>query len=330
MEVGFARQLCVPIVGSVCRYVTKGSSVNIVTILALALSSVMAQTPVSQAQSASPSAEENVRKLIASLPPISGWRRLLEQGARGDGIHHVWMDEMSDDGVKLAVFNFEFDWTERGKKLTNWRLVSEEYYADYDLRRLISSAERLDKIRSTGLQKTLGNVALARAMKGNWVEYPADDRGTGYRQIFLADNEWLPVQLSPFFGQYVAGTTSLMHAAMLGDVVRIKRLLAQGVDANAIGPDGSTALMWAAAAGTPLAVNALLRAGAKVNLNPSGKGDALIAAVANNRPENVRILLNAGADPNSRNAEGQSALSIASSKNYFDIAKLLTQAGARK
>ena len=299
---------------------------NLVPILALTLLT-LAQMPV---LNNSPSAQENVRKLIASLPLNSRWRNVLERGMHGDGIHYQWMDQMRVEGVKLAVFSFEFDWTDRGKKLSNWSLVSEQYYSDYDERNLITSTEQLNRIGATGLQKNLKNIARARAECGNWIEYPAEERGKGYRQIFLADNEWLPIQLSSFFGEYEEGTTPLMRAAMLGDIVRIKKLLDKGVDVNAASPDGSTALIWAAATGTPVSLKALLHAGATVNLNPDGKGDALIAAVANDRPENVAVLLKAGADPNSKNAEGQRALPIAKTKGYTEIARLLTQAGAHE
>ncbi len=53
-------------------------------------------------QSAGQNREQQVRELIESLPRYSTWRKMLEHGARGDGIRRPWMDEMREQGVKLG------------------------------------------------------------------------------------------------------------------------------------------------------------------------------------------------------------------------------------
>ena len=310
------------------------------TALALLYLGCCAQGQPPAPPKASPSSEGAVRPLKESLPPNSVWRNMLEHGAKGDGIHRPWMDEMHEQGVKLAALTYEFDWVKGGaglSNLKNWRLVSTAYFTDYDhldSQRILDPGQ-LGDISASGLESRLEAVALEQAKQGIWVEDPGHQHpprltGTGYKAVFLADNEWLPVQMFPWFGQYEAGTTPLMHAAMVGDIARINGLLAQGEPVNAVSPGGWTALGWAAAAGSPAAIKALLKGGAAVNLKRRGKGDALVAAVANNRPENVAVLLGAGADPNSRDVEGRSALSIAIRQHYAEVVKLLEQAGARE
>jgi ankyrin repeat protein len=275
-------------------------------------------------------AKEHIRHLIDSLPASSAWRSLLERGAKGDGIHFPWMDGMRKEGVKLAVFTFEFTWTQRGRQRSDWTAVENEYFADYDRSEPITDEGRLSQIKASGLEQELEGAALARAKGAYWFEYPSEDTGVGYRLEELADNEWLPVQLTPYLGHYQPGTTPLMRAAVLGDVERIKKLIGQGADVNQVDPGGETALMYAAASGSAASVDCLLKAGATVNANPDGNGNALVAAVANNRPKNVEALLRAGADPNSKNGEGDTVLRIATRRRFTEIVQLLKQAGAHE
>jgi hypothetical protein len=277
-----------------------------------------------------PKAEAHIQQLIASLPPNSAWRRMMSGGMRGSGIRHAWMDDMRTQGVRLAVLTFEFSWAERGTKLADWQLAEEDYFRDYDHAEAIADPRELGSIEATGLDKELKDGGLAEAKRGFWFELPREDRGRGYRIVYLADDEWLPVNLPPTFGAYPPGTTPLMRAAMLGNVERIKKLLAGGEDVNAASSTGWTALAWAASTGNPASIRALLAAGADVNANPGGTGSALVAAVANDRPDNVRVLLKAGANPNSRNDEGESVLSTATRRHLAEIVRLLKEAGAKE
>lgn len=273
--------------------------------------------------------DEHVRQLIRSLPPDSGWREILRH-AWGDGVRQPWMDDMRTEGIKLAAFTFEFTWIKGGRDLRDWRLAEQQYFRDFDRSQPVTDPHELDVIKASGLVRRLEDVALARAKQGNWVDYPREDKGTGYRQVLLAENEWLPVGLSPFFGQYEPGTTPLMHAALLGDVAGIKRLLSQGASIDAVSPDGSTALIYAAASDNPAAVDCLLKAGANVNANMKGGGNALTAAVVTDHSQNVALLLKAGLDPNAKTVEGESVLSFAIRRHYADIVKLLRRTGARE
>lgn len=236
------------------------------------------------------------------------------------------MDEMKKYGVKLAVFDLEFDWSDGGSKLENWRIAWEEFFQDYNKETPATEAQ-LSEIAASGLRQHLEDIALARAKKGVWTEYPDATHGTGYYQVVFADAEWFP-ELPHFLGQYEPGTTPLMHAAMLDEPARAKRLLAEGADVNTISPQGDTALDWAAWADTPALLRILLRPA--VNVKQSVKNNALIVAVSCDRLQNAKVLLRAGANVKSKNAKGQTALSIATEKYYLAMVKLLRDAGAHE
>jgi hypothetical protein len=105
------------------------------------------------------------------------------------------MDEMHEQGVKLAVLAFEFDWTRGGSELKNWILVSESYYADYDYlgSQPITDTRRIHAIDASGLKDELESVGLDRAKKCYWFEspghqHPARREGRAYKQVFLLHN----------------------------------------------------------------------------------------------------------------------------------------------
>jgi hypothetical protein len=239
------------------------------------------------------------------------------------------MEDMHKHGVKLAVLIFEFRWAEHGKQLSNWTSVGGQYFRDYDGSFLITDPKELTSIRATGLEEQLGTEALLRAKRAHWFELPHSRRGLGYKEVWLADNEWLPVvPPADWLGQYPGGTTPLMHAAMLGDVPWVERLLNQGADVNAVDSSGSTALNWAAATGGPAAVQALLNAGAAARGESGGR--SLTAAAAGGNARSVEILLKAGADPNFRDKDGATPLSVATRHHFTEIVHLLKQAGAHE
>ena len=89
----------------------------------------------------------------------------------------------------------------------------------------------------------------------------------------------------------------LVKAAEMGDLARVKALIATGVDVNAKDKGDWTALMFA-----------------------SGKGNTDI----------VRALIEAKADVNAKDEDDNTALVIASLSGHTEIVKLLKQAGARE
>jgi len=301
------------------------------TALFLLCAGVWAQEQPSAQATTNAASEHAVRQLIDSLAPKSMWRNLLEHGARGDGVRRPWMDDMQKEDVKLAVFNFEFHWTDGGRELKDWTLVGERYYRDYDFSQPKTEPRHRGDTKTDGLAQELKAAALTKAKAGHWFEWPEEKTGTGYDEIYLADNEWLPVELSfPFYGHYEPGTTPLMHAALLGDVALIQKLLTEGADVNGASTNGSTALIYATESGALEAIQSLLAAGADPSKATNDGSTALMTASAGGDLRSVVLLLKAGADPNSQDAHGYTALSIAKQRNHFEIVSLLKQSGARQ
>lgn len=252
-------------------------------------------------------------------------------GRASESASHPWMDEMRTNGVKLARVTFEFDWTEGGRQLTNWKCVSEEYFRDYNQRDRIVDEDELRRIKMTGLDATLENVALSRAKVRNWFEYPHQKQGTGYVTIILADIlRELDAHAGSLYGAYDPGTTPLMHAALLGSAGYAKESLHRGADVNAFSSTGCTALIYAAATNNTDIVQLLVNAGAKVNAHNGQCGNALASAVLTNHPQNVEILLKAGANPNLPDVEGNTPLKIATENHYEEVAAILRKAGAHE
>lgn len=49
-----------------------------------------------------PEVAQHIRELMKKLPADSLLRQQLVSGARGDGVRHPWMDDMRQEGIKLA------------------------------------------------------------------------------------------------------------------------------------------------------------------------------------------------------------------------------------
>ena len=128
-----------------------------------------------------------------------------------------------------------------------------------------------------------------------------------------------------------AGELDVFEAATLGDVTRLRALLANDATlARSYSSDGFTALHLAMFFGQPEAAEELLRAGADVNAvatNPM-KVAVINSAAASGRADLVRLILAAGADPNARQQMGWTALHAAAAHDNVEMAKALLEAGA--
>lgn len=120
------------------------------------------------------------------------------------------------------------------------------------------------------------------------------------------------------------------EAIILGDVDRVKDLLANHWDANERAPDGFTSLALAAFFKQPDIFDLLLPLTADVNAqaeNPQ-KVAALHAATAQRQTEMVEKLLRAGATPDLEQADGFTPLHVAAQHGDTAIVALLLLFGA--
>jgi Flp pilus assembly protein TadD len=117
--------------------------------------------------------------------------------------------------------------------------------------------------------------------------------------------------------------SELFAAAEKGDAIKIKQIVAAGIDVNAPDSDGWTALMVAASVGKLPAVQALIMAGANVNA-ATGKGETpLMAAALSGNAAIVKLLLAEGADKTAASAQGLTAADVAVRTKHPELAKIL-------
>ncbi|XP_019614560.1 PREDICTED: ankyrin repeat domain-containing protein 2A-like, partial [Branchiostoma belcheri] len=105
---------------------------------------------------------------------------------------------------------------------------------------------------------------------------------------------------------------ALLDAAGVGDTDRVKHLLAEGVNPNAVDSFlQCTPLHMSAQNGHHETVSALLTAGADVNSRDVSENTPLHYAATYGHPECAEIQLQYGADTGLRNKDGQTAEDIA-------------------
>jgi ankyrin repeat protein len=123
---------------------------------------------------------------------------------------------------------------------------------------------------------------------------------------------------------------SLRHAARLGLLGDVRKLLAEGAEVDAVASYGETALQYAALYGHTGVVRELLRAGAQVNQADYDDNTPLIVAAQNCNHRTVALLVRAGADVNRENHLGSTALTLAAEQNCGRaVGILLTVPGLR-
>ncbi len=122
----------------------------------------------------------------------------------------------------------------------------------------------------------------------------------------------------------------LCKASRRGDAETVRRLLEQGVSANAAPSGGRTCLMIAAEKGHRAIAQALVSKGAKVNLQERKvKSTALMMASKRGHMEVVKLLLGAGADPNIKDKDNWTALKWAVERDHKGVEALLKRARAQ-
>ena len=133
---------------------------------------------------------------------------------------------------------------------------------------------------------------------------------------------------SQLFAAEAPAPDSLFEAIQKGDTAAVKRLLSQGVSANAQDWEGTLALMAAVLYGSPDSIKLLLDHGANPNSRNTAGATALHWAVPD--AAKVRLLLAAGADANARSTNFQRTplLVAASYPGSTEVLRLLLEHGA--
>ncbi len=120
---------------------------------------------------------------------------------------------------------------------------------------------------------------------------------------------------------------ALVEAALRGDTVALRRLLAAGAPVNQRDERGRTAALAATQAGHMQAAILLIRHGADVNAQDDSRDSVFLLAGARGHTDIVRAAIAAGADLKSTNRYGGTALIPACHYGHLDTVRVLLDAG---
>jgi hypothetical protein len=143
--------------------------------------------------------DERIATLLKNLEPDNTLRLSLEHGARGNGIHHAWMDAMKGYGIKQAAFVVQFTWDDGIGKLKISRVDYLQRYYRYDT--TIHDPKVLKQIRVSGLERDLRAAIIGRAnetvpaLMDNVAQTAGvrPHRAHGTLYLNLLDDESLPI-----------------------------------------------------------------------------------------------------------------------------------------
>ena len=102
--------------------------------------------------------------------------------------------------------------------------------------------------------------------------------------------------------------SDLYRAVWTGDLEAVKKLVAEGADANEIDEEGNPLLHEAIWRGHADVVQALIEAGADVNAKDTDGNSLLHEAIWRGHIEVARVLVDAGADVNAKDTDGNPLL----------------------
>jgi len=125
------------------------------------------------------------------------------------------------------------------------------------------------------------------------------------------------------------GTPPLCLAALVGEVGVAEALVKAGADTNAVDSQGRMPMHYVSlGVGNVELVRLLLQHGAAIDGRDETKRTPLHYAVSKDRPAIVDALLEGGADPNAQDQEGNTPLHEAARNNRSHLAKVLLVSGA--
>ena len=125
-------------------------------------------------------------------------------------------------------------------------------------------------------------------------------------------------------------TESPTEAYIEGDYIKLKRLIAEGINLDKPDYNGKTALILAAYDGNEKIVELLIKKGAKVNEDDEDGRTALIYAIYDGNEDIVHLLIDNGAKVNVIDNDGRTPLIWASIEGHIEIARLLIPALAKE
>ena len=120
----------------------------------------------------------------------------------------------------------------------------------------------------------------------------------------------------------------LLQAATGGYLERVRALLDDGADIEAMDKYRATALIIAAVHGHSQIVQLLLDSGANVNAKTEEDETALIHAAEHGHSQIVQLLLDSGANVNAKTASGMTALTHVAKNGHSQIVQLLLDSDA--
>src|SRR5208283_4705700 len=161
-------------------------------------------------------------------------------------------------------------------------------------------------------------VALLRKAGGDLDIFEAAALGDVARLRTLLANEHDLIK-----AQSSDGFTPLHLACFFGRSEAAEFLIMQGAEVNAVSPSRIAVIHSAAASRNAALVKLVLQAGANPNLQQQGGYTALHEAAMHNSVERVQALLAAGADCALRNDDGLTAVEMAEQKGNQEVLELL-------
>lgn len=143
------------------------------------------------------SSREHLKQIIESLEADNTLRRALERGDRGNGIHYEWMDKMRAQSIKQASFRIRFQWRKQSNRL---KIIDTKYLSNYyRFDTFIENQERIEEIRSSGLEQELRDEILRRAVINltQRTDAAKSNQLCGTLYLNLLDEEILPILDEP-------------------------------------------------------------------------------------------------------------------------------------
>jgi uncharacterized protein len=165
-------------------------------------------------------------------------------------------------------------------------------------------------------------VALLRKAAGDLDIFEAATLGDLARLRTLLANDRDLVK-----AQSSDGFTPLHLACFFGQLEAAEVLIQQGADANAVSPSRIAVINSAAASRNAEVLKLVLQAGANPNLQQQGGYTALHEAAMHNSVERAQALLDAGADRAIRSDDGLTAAEMAAQKGSKEVLELLNAKG---